>query len=136
MPFHKFNGITTQYPNEHFEVVLSTNVLHHSAKNQKAEAEIRRILKPGGSFVVIETVPIGDHPQDLAVSFERTFVGDYFYNRILHPGANVPVPGTYETPSGWTKRFTRWSRMVFSQDLGIDIPVIQDSHWLGVFTKK
>ncbi len=135
IPFKTFDGYRTPFNDGQFDVVLATNVLHHEAQNQKAEAEIRRVLKPGGRFVVIETVPVGNSKHELEMDFERTFINDYFYNRILHPGANVPVPGTYDTPSGWKKRFGQWATPEFEENLGIDIPVIRDFHWIGVFRK-
>ncbi len=136
IPFKTFDGYRTPFSSGQFDVVLATNVLHHEARNNKAEAEIRRVLKPGGRFVVIETVPVGNSKHELEMDFERTFINDYFYNRILHPGADVPVPGTYDTPSGWKNRFSQWATLEFEDNLGIDIPVIRDFHWLGVFRKR
>lgn len=54
------------FPEDHFDLVLSTFMLHHLPDEVKAQgfAEIRRVLKPGGRFVAV----------DLADS-SRTFVG-------------------------------------------------------------
>ena len=64
----------------------------------------------------------GKH-MELAIEMERTFVQDLFYNRFLHPGAGVPVPGTYLPIEIWQKRFGSWGTQIFDMDLGIDIPV-------------
>ena len=83
-------------------------------------------------MIVIETVPI----EDTELEWNVTYFNDWFYNRPFHPEANVPVPGTYETPDKWRDRFIE-SRFVLikEEDLGIDVPVIQDRHYKFVLLK-
>lgn len=39
------------FPDDHFDVVYSWGVIHHSEKPEQIVAEIRRVLKPGGRFI-------------------------------------------------------------------------------------
>ncbi len=121
----------------YFDAALATNVLHHSHDNENTLREMARILKPGGRAVVIETVPVNDDPAEL----ERTFFNDYVYNRCFH-NVDVPVPGTYETYSGWVARFQKAGleldkRALTSNPLhlGYDQPLIRDWHVLYVLRK-
>ncbi len=47
------------YPEDHFDVVLSSLVLHHLPDDLKRKgfAEIRRVLKPGGRFLAVDFKP-------------------------------------------------------------------------------
>ena len=45
------------FPDAHFDKVYSTLALHHFANLDKALDEIARVLKAGGSFVVLEIEP-------------------------------------------------------------------------------
>ncbi len=39
------------FPDEHFDVLVSDNVLEHLAQPERVFAEVRRVLKPGGRFL-------------------------------------------------------------------------------------
>lgn len=130
-----YNGRNVRFGKGHFDAALATNVLHHAEDNEMCIEELSRVTR--NRLVIIETVPIGQTPADIEKDRLRTFMNDYFYNRLLHdPKFDVPVPGTYETPQGWIDRFENhgW-RNTLSQNLGIDIPVIQDTHHLLVFER-
>ncbi len=45
------------YPDSYFDKAYATMALHHFADLDKALAEVARVLKPGGSFVVVEVDP-------------------------------------------------------------------------------
>jgi ubiquinone/menaquinone biosynthesis C-methylase UbiE len=45
------------FPDSHFDKVYSTMALHHFSDLDKALGEIARVLRPGGSFVVLEVEP-------------------------------------------------------------------------------
>ena len=120
---------------DYFSTIVITNVLHHEKNNQDIIKELYRLLKPGGKLIVIETVPVGKSEKEIENDRERTFMNDYLYNRLFH-NANVPVPGTYETPAGWIKRFEDAGfKLQHSENLGVDQPTIQDTHHLIVFDK-
>lgn len=112
VPIKRFDGSSIPISNGYFDAGLMTNVAHHEKDNGKILRELARIIRPGGRLVVIETVPIRDDPNE----FERTFVGDYVYNRLFH-NADIPVPGTYETEFGWIQRFL---------EVGFELEVLDD----------
>lgn len=130
-----YDGHNIRFGNKRFNAALATNVLHHAADNETCIAELSRVVRD--RLVIIETVPVGTTPDAIEKDRLRTFMNDYFYNRLLHdPKFDVPVPGTYETPQGWIDRFARYGwRNTVSQNLGVDIPVIQDTHHLLVFER-
>lgn len=51
------------YPDETFDSVVTRLVLHHLPEDSKRQgfAELRRVLKPGGTLVVVEFMPPGNH---------------------------------------------------------------------------
>lgn len=62
-------------------------------------------------------------------------MNDYLYNRLFH-NADVPVPGTFETPEGWGSRFAKYGwKVKHSENLGEDQKTIKDTHHLLVFEK-
>lgn len=129
-PIKQFGGDTIPVASGIFHAGLMTNVAHHEEHNALILRELARIIRPGGRLVVIETVPIKDD----STEFERTFVGDYIYNRIFHD-ADIPVPGTYETQEGWVRRFKEVGFDLEELDgianptpLGYDQPTIRDWH--------
>ncbi|MCB1532510.1 MAG: methyltransferase domain-containing protein [Alphaproteobacteria bacterium] len=131
----QFDGGRTKFAHQFFKAALVTNVLHHEINNEKCLSELSRIVSD--RLVVVETVPVGATPDDIEKDRLRSFMNDYFYNRLLHdPKFDVPVPGTYETPEGWIKRFEKhgWNA-IHSENLGIDQPVIQDTHHLLIFER-
>jgi ubiquinone/menaquinone biosynthesis C-methylase UbiE len=45
------------FPDSHFDKAYSTMALHHFAELDRALDEIARVLKPGGSYVIVEVEP-------------------------------------------------------------------------------
>ncbi len=134
IPVFKFDGKNIDCEDNYFEVAIIINVIHHEAENEYILKELTRIVK--SKIIVIETVPIGNNEEEINIDRERTFMNDYLYNRLFHYGDNVPVPGTYETPIGWQKRFEGYGwKTEVSIDLGVDQKVIKDTHHLFVFEK-
>ena len=119
-----------------FAAALLTNTFHHESQNEAIFDELDRILaKTGSRIVVIETVPVGLTEEAMLADKDRTFMNDYLYNRLFH-GADVPVPGTFETPQQWKERFAKhgW-KLHYEEDLGFDQPTIKDRHYLFVFER-
>jgi SAM-dependent methyltransferase len=128
VPIMQYDGRVAPFPDESFDAIVSTNVLHHVSDNQQCLSEFQRLLKRGGRAIVIETVPLGATEQEAVANLPLTFLNDYLYNRILHH-ADIPVPGTFETMKGWRRRFEGMGFMVKDiVGLGIDQPLIRDPH--------
>lgn len=49
--FSAFDGLALPFPDSRFDVVYSSTVFEHVRHPDRALAEIRRVLKPGGSFL-------------------------------------------------------------------------------------
>ena len=48
---HLMDAETLQFADDTFDVVYSFGVLHHVASTERAFAEVRRVLRPGGLFI-------------------------------------------------------------------------------------
>jgi hypothetical protein len=133
VPFMVFDGFSVPVTNKYYEAAILTNVLHHESQNERILEEIDRIVSR--RLVIIETVPVGETDEEMEIDKDRTFMNDYVYNRLFHD-ADVPVPGTFETPSVWKRRFTEhgW-QLTTEKDLGFDQPAIRDRHYLMVFER-
>jgi SAM-dependent methyltransferase len=133
IPFTLFNGVMTDHPNDSFEIGIMINVAHHEANNELVLAELSRIVTR--KLVVVETVPVGESPEDIELDRERTFANDLLYNRVFH-NLGIPVPGAYETPERWITRFQRYNwNCAHSIHLGFDQPLIRVAHHLHVFER-
>jgi ubiquinone/menaquinone biosynthesis C-methylase UbiE len=47
------NAESLSFPDDTFDVVYSHGVLHHTVDTEKAIAEVRRVLKPGGEAIIM-----------------------------------------------------------------------------------
>lgn len=134
VPIKIFDGDHLDVPDNSYEAALLTNVLHHELDNEKIIYELSRIVSK--RLVILETIPDGKTEEEMQGDFDRTFMNDYLYNRLFHH-ADIPVPGTYETPINWIARFAKYGwRVNFEKDLGFDQPIIRDRHYLLVFERE
>ncbi len=139
IPFVKLNdspdgeGKIVPVQDKYYEVGILTNVIHHEKINENILEELDRIVSK--KLVVIETVPVGNTPEEIQLDHERTFASDVLWNRFFND-ADIPVPGTYETPKDWIKRFEKFGwKTTHSDDLGYDQKSIHDVHHLLVFER-
>ena len=134
VPMSLFDGRTVKVNPKTFDAGICINVLHHERENEKILDELDRIVKK--RLVIIETVPDGDTSEEAEKDKARVFMNDYLSNRIIHGamcGADIPVPGAYDTPKGWASRLeARGYDIIVSQDLGYDQLAIRDRHHLIV----
>ncbi len=133
IPLKKFAGGKVPVKGNFYEYAVMTNVMHHELNNEKIIKELSRIVAK--KLVIIETVPEANTAVQAKKDWGRMLLNDTLWNRFFNY-ADIPVPGTYETPAGWIKRFKKYGwQVAVSEDLGIDQPTIQDRHHLLVFTK-
>ncbi|MBP6866140.1 MAG: class I SAM-dependent methyltransferase [Candidatus Pacebacteria bacterium] len=133
IPVRLFDGYSVPVSDKHYECAVLTNVIHHEADNEKILLELNRIVSR--KLVIIETVPEADDEKTAAEDWGRMLLNDTLWNRFFNY-ANIPVPGTYEIPSNWIKRFEKYGwKCIHSEDLGFDQPTIQDRHHLLVFER-
>jgi len=133
VPISHFDGYRVPVADKHYECAVLTNVIHHEAVNGRILMELDRIA--AHKLVIIETVPEGSTDAEAKADWGRMFLNDALWNRFFNY-ANIPCPGTYETPSGWERRFRQYGWEVsHSEDLGFDQPTIQDRHHLLVLER-
>ncbi len=131
VPVRHFDGRTVRVEDNHYQGAVLTNVIHHEARNECILEELTRIAK--FRLVIIETVPEGSSTEDTQADWGRMLLNDALWNRFFNR-ANIPCPGTYETPAGWQRRLGEFGwHLSHSEDLGFDQPTIQDRHHLLVF---
>ena len=126
-------GHIVNVPDKYYEAAVVTNVIHHEKINKNILKELDRIVKR--KLVIIETVPVGNTAEEIRIDHERTFANDASWNRFF-TYADIPVPGTYETPQDWIRRFESYGwKTAHSEDLGFDHKTIHDVHHLLVFER-
>lgn len=91
-----FDGVSIPFPEASFDTVLCTEVLEHAAAPDALIAEIRRVLKPGGTLIA--TVPFSARVHYAPYDFRRftnyaltTMFGSFADVRIEERGNDVAV---------------------------------------------
>jgi SAM-dependent methyltransferase len=133
-----------------FDNTLLLTVLHHSDDPIQVLREARRVTRPEGKVIVIESV-YGVHGRELS-SDQHALIADYlalsdeqqrmvniffdhFYNRVIHytdnPAHKVNVPFNFNTPEGWKRLFDNVRlRQKEHVHLGVDQPAVPEYHTL------
>ena len=133
VPIKIFDGEHLDVPDGTYQATIVINVLHHEIDNEKIIKELSRLVS--GRLIIIETISEGESEEEMQADLGRTFLNDYLYNRLFH-NADIPVPGTYETPQKWIDRFAKYGwHLTFEKDLGFDQPIIRDRHYLLVLDR-
>lgn len=133
IPIQIFDGYKIDVADKNYENAILTNVIHHEKNNEEILKELDRIVR--SKLVIIETVPEADTEEESKKDWGRMLLNDTLWNRFFNY-ANIPVPGTYETPKRWIERFEKYGwKVKVSEDLGFDQPTIQDRHHLLVFER-
>jgi SAM-dependent methyltransferase len=55
--YHRFDGIHLPLPADSVDAVLLCYVLHHAQDVHTVLAEVRRVLRPGGTIIIYEDIP-------------------------------------------------------------------------------
>ncbi len=107
-----------------FDTAIALTVLHHC---DDPMAELDRLSKVACRLVIVESVV------SRLNTWETMALIDWFYNRCLHDGAPIPVPGTFLSDEAWQAEFKKrgW-RIVAADDLGVDLPFAPEHHVLYV----
>ncbi|MFC1647708.1 class I SAM-dependent methyltransferase [Patescibacteria group bacterium] len=143
-------GERLPYEDGSFYNIILALVLHHSDDPDFLLREAKRILKPEGKIILIESeygikaegidaklVKEAEFFLNLNDTMQR-FSNAYFdhlYNRILHysddPSQKVNVPCNFDTPEGWKQRIEKagLEQEKFIQ-LGLDHPIVPEWHTL------
>ncbi|MEK7118084.1 MAG: class I SAM-dependent methyltransferase, partial [Patescibacteria group bacterium] len=109
---------------DEFDTALVITVLHHC---DDPEIELASLRKVARRLVVIESVV------DEQMPYSNQAVVDWIYNRGMHPGAQIPVPGQFRTTHAWHETFARHGfKVVHEEDFGIDLPVVPEHHVLFI----
>lgn len=133
LPFVKIDGYHVEVVDGYYDYGISIHVLHHDKNPELVIRELTRIIK--SRLIVIETVSEKDDEFKLKDDWGRIFLNDVMWNRLFNKG-DIPVPGSYNTPTNWKKSFTQFGwQCIDERFLGKDLKTIQDDHHLMVFEK-
>lgn len=100
LPIH-FDLLSTRalpYPNDRFDVVLALATMHHTEDPEYYFGELYRVVRPGGSIILIEEMYI--HLLDKwYISLQ-----DWMLNKLKH---GVPVPLNFKSERWYTALFQK-----------------------------
>ena len=71
------------FPNAEFSLVVSRHAPHHFHRLEKFLSEVRRVLKPGGRFVVADQISPSAQVEDWVDRWERTRDPSHFQQRTV-----------------------------------------------------
>lgn len=149
LKFKEFaQGDDAPFSDNQFDNTLLLTVLHHSSDPLKTLREARRVTRPEGKIIVIESVygVTGKELPEVEREKAKSFLSlsqeqqrmaniffDHFYNRVIHfsedPSKKVNVPFNFNTPDGWKKIFEENGlRQQEVVHLGIDQPTAPEFH--------
>ncbi len=74
------SGLQLPFPTETFDLIYIQHVLHHIGDVERALAEVRRCLKPGGVLFLIETVE-----DNLIIRWGRRFYPNWLGDEVNAP---------------------------------------------------
>lgn len=112
---------------QHYDTAVAVAVFHHC---ESPEQEIDRLFTVAKRVIVIESVI------DSSMPWPVQALVDWLYNRGMHPGASIPVPGNFKTVEMWESTFAKAGyTVVASENLGIDLPLVPEHHFLFVLEK-
>lgn len=126
LPLELYNGDKIPAQTSSIDTTLLLMVLHHCDNPISVLEEAVRVTSK--RLIVIESIFISEEERRFNIFM------DWFYNRIFSY-ENVNVPLNFRTPSEWEKLFLKYFKSVKSIDLGIDLPICPEHHWLFILDK-
>jgi SAM-dependent methyltransferase len=135
-----------------FDNTLLLTVLHHSDNPVQVLNEARRVTRPNGRIIVIESVygvtgkELSDNEYAKAGGYlllnseQQRMINiffDHFYNRVIHytenPDEKINVPYNFNTPGNWKVIFEQNSLIQSGiRHLGADQPLVPEYHTLHI----
>jgi 2-polyprenyl-3-methyl-5-hydroxy-6-metoxy-1,4-benzoquinol methylase len=126
-----------------FDCIFVVNVLSHCSD---LDGILERIKNLTNRIVIVETVPFWTKVKEIEINKERTFLNDYFYNRIFSKQTNIPFVGNYKAPHGWDVLFAQkgfevksslsksfdFNHLLLSEEKR---PLVKTKHYIGVYEK-
>jgi len=141
MPFKIMNDdISLPFDDDEFDTSLLLTVLHHSNDPYKLLEEVKRVTKK--RIIIIESILGIDKNncgkftlfKDKRMEYARLI--DWLYNRIVYD-TDVNVPYNFLCVQDWKKVFDEINLILKKEeDLGIDIKVVPEHHYLFVLEKE
>jgi len=121
LPFQLYDGRNIPFPDKSFDYSFLITVLHHCDDPLQVLREAKRVTRK--RIIVEESVYLNEPNRRFNMFF------DWFYNRILHDGVNVPF--NFNTPEGWEEVFRSEGLVVSSSaDIGLDQVTVPEYHWI------
>ncbi len=123
IPFRLYDGIHIPFPDKSFDLSFLIVVLHHCDEPLKVIEEAIRVTRK--RIIVNESVYLNEANRRFNMFF------DWFYNRVLHDGVNVPY--NFNSPEGWEHLFRELGLgIAASVDIGLDQITVPEYHWMYV----
>jgi ubiquinone/menaquinone biosynthesis C-methylase UbiE len=92
--FQVYDGRSLPYPDGHFDTVMAVYVVHHIRDQLTTLGDMVRVLKPGGTLILLEDSFLGFAGRKLAELYDfLTNVGAFQVGREY----------TFHTPDGWKR---------------------------------
>lgn len=123
LPFKLYDGVHIPFPDKSFDYSFLIVVLHHCDEPLKVLDEAMRVTRK--RIIINESVYLNEANRRFNMFF------DWFYNRVLHDGVNVPY--NFNSPEGWEHLFRELGlQIAASVDIGLDQITVPEYHWMYV----
>lgn len=96
LSFEAYNGLAVPFENDIFDYVIASAVMHHTPDPEYFLQELKRVLKPGGSILLIEEM--------YHHTLDKWFImmEDFVLNNLKK---GVPVPLTFRSYKHYKQQF-------------------------------
>ncbi len=124
--------------NKDADCVFVVNFLSHCLDLDSSLENITNLTKK--RIIVVETVPFYTDIKEAEINKNRTFLNDYFCNRIFCGKTSIPFLGNYQTTHNWNLFFAKNDFEVRSSlsrnfDLHKYPIIVKTNYYIGVYDK-